>query len=251
MAQSAGEAKEKADQAKEKAAEAKEMAAEKGKLAQDKAKKAMGISGAISEALFSLGMILPRSIGAPLLNASSSMRRTESSVARVQQTPGTLTAQAARLKATASTTKEAVAPLPQPDGMPALPQVPATDEAQPEVASAPLPVAGVPGVQPQAAPVVYSSEPGWAQTPYVQPGESLDLELTVAAGRASKTQEYSFNVISRAVEQEAAPLVSKEGSIQIRGVPWFLRVLPYLAILALAIVAVVLAFWFVNNVILS
>jgi hypothetical protein len=251
MAQSAGDAKERADQTKEKAAQAKEMAQEKGKQAQDKAKKAMGISGAISETLFSLGMILPRSIGAPLLNASSRMRRTESSVARVQQTPGTLSVQAARLKATASTTKEAVAPMPQPDTVPALPQMPATEQAQPEMPTAPPELAGVPGVQPQAAPIAHISEPGWAQTPYVQPGESLELELTVAATRTSKARQYPFAVISRAVEQEAAPLVSEEGSIQIRGIPWILRILPYLAILALAIVAVLLAFWLVNNAILS
>jgi hypothetical protein len=251
MAQSAGDAKQKADQAKEKAAQAKEVAQEKGKLAQDKAKKAMGISGAISETLFSLGMVLPRSIGAPLLNASSRMRRTESSVARVQQTPGTLNTQAARLKATASTTKEAVAPLPQPDAVPALPQMPAAEQAQPEMPTAPPVVTGVPGAQPQATPVPHSIEPGWSQTPYVQPGESLELELAVAATRTSKTRQYAFDIVSRAVEQEAAPLVSEEGSIQIRGIPWFLRVLPYLSILALAIVAVLLAFWLVNNAVLS
>jgi len=103
----------------------------------------------------------------------------------------------------------------------------------------------------------------WAQTPYVEPGETLVVEMRVGAGSragsqahapgvqgyAPGVQGYAFQVISRAADREADQPVSARGSVHIRGGFWARRILPYLVVTAITVVVMValvfLGYWLV------
>ncbi len=80
----------------------------------------------------------------------------------------------------------------------------------------------------------------WSQTPLIDPGETLTIDLLIAPRKPHRTQRYSFKVLSKAIESESAPLVVEEGSIQIKGRSWFRRLIPYL-LFAMIIVVIVLS----------
>jgi hypothetical protein len=79
----------------------------------------------------------------------------------------------------------------------------------------------------------------------------LAVVLLVSGPRSSQTQHFEFAIFSRSVEQVDSPVVSETDSFQIRGVSWFLRVLPYLAIVAVAVAAIAYAVWLLNPGVLS
>jgi VWFA-related protein len=85
------------------------------------------------------------------------------------------------------------------------------------------------------------------ETPYVEPGQSLSLELLVDAVKPFHVQERAFTVMTRAVEQPEAP-TAEQGQLKFGGLSWFRRYPPQLFVLLLAIVAIVgvgllLAWW--------
>jgi hypothetical protein len=80
----------------------------------------------------------------------------------------------------------------------------------------------------------------WAETPLLAPGGKLLLDLLISPLDFYRTQRYSFKVISRAAEQEDAPLV-EEGHVQIDKIPWLYRLLPYLVFAVFAAVVVLTA----------
>ncbi len=79
----------------------------------------------------------------------------------------------------------------------------------------------------------------WTETPLVAPGDRLLLDLLISPLDFYRTQRYSFKVISRAAEQEDVSLV-EEGHVQIDKIPWLYRLLPYL-VFAVFVAVVVLA----------
>lgn len=162
---------------------------------------AMRISGAIADLLNSVGMMLPPSVRAPLLRASSQLRRGRSTVRRTEQFPDRM----ARRMRVASTSKAKARP-----------------EAKP------------------VSPKVVST---WVQTPFVEPGETLAVDLFIRPVKSRQDEFYPFKVLSRSVEQEEAPLVIEEGSVQIAGASRFRRYSPYLLILVIAVVILFFAFF--------
>ncbi len=81
----------------------------------------------------------------------------------------------------------------------------------------------------------------WVQTPSVEPGETLVVDLLVdPIIRPRQAQQYPITVISQSVEQEDAPLVIGEGNVQIEVVSWFHRLLPFLVLVAVITIQVLL-----------
>jgi hypothetical protein len=221
--------------------EAKEKAGQAAAQAQEKAKLALTLGGAIADILGTLGMILPRSLGSPMLQAASRLRRGQSTATRVQQAPGRVGGQVKKVKSASKAAQQVSANPPVQSGTPQpSQQMPVTPAGEPQTLPASRALAAVP-----------TAEPGWIQTPSVQPGETLAVRLLVTGPRLSQTQYYQFEVSSRSVEQAGSPVVSQTDAFRIRGIPWFLRVLPYLAIIAAAAAAIVYAVWVLNPGVLS
>ncbi len=80
---------------------------------------------------------------------------------------------------------------------------------------------------------------GWSQTPFIEPGDTLMVDLVIMPTNPYRKQEYDFTVTSKAIGQEGAPLVDEHYVAQIKGVFWLWR---YLLILAVILVAAMLVF---------
>jgi hypothetical protein len=96
--------------------------------------------------------------------------------------------------------------------------------------------------KPKTAPISPKVVSNWLQTPLVEPGATLTIDLFIYPVKSRQDGFYPFQVLSRSVEQEEAPLVVEEGSLQIPGASRFRRYSPYLLILAIAAVILFLAF---------
>lgn len=110
---------------------------------------------------------------------------------------------------------------------------------RPRAAAPRPPAVGVP----QAKPSVPAGKREWVQTPYVEAGETLVVDLLIRPRAVGRSQHWPFRVLSRSVEQDEAPLVIEEGSVQMAGGFWARRFAPYLAIVSSAIGLLLLAFW--------
>jgi hypothetical protein len=184
---------------------------------------AMGAGAGFAGLLGTLGILLPGSVGAPLLRLSARMRTQQVAVSRIRYAP----AQAARVKrfvpwrlrrmGSAARTRQAAH-----------------------------------GVQVDATP--------WVLTPSVLPGETLGIDLRIrAAGSArsrhasggarqgGNSQDRPFRVISRSVEQEGGAAVVEEGTVQVLGGFWAHPFWPYVLIVASALALVVLAYWLTSG----
>jgi len=211
-----------------------QQAAQKG---QDAAKQAMGAGGAIADLLTTVGRLLPRSIGAPLLQAAGQMRSGEAKAKRIQQTPGRVSAQTKRVAGAVpdGVTERLVDPT-------KATTAPAAEDAA-SAAAQPSPGEAVPAGQERAAPLTRTRLQSWVQTPAVEPGDKLHFDLVVRPVRANKTRHYSFEVFSRSVEGEEVEAVRDEWYIEISGVSGLRRYHPYLLVGALAILAVLVTSW--------
>ena len=169
--------------------------------------QAMESGGIVASMLSTLGMLLPRSVGAPLTRAASQMQRGRVAASRV----GQLKSQSARLKSRKQATTAA----------PAVAQ-PHSEEERLE-----LP---------------------WTQTPSVEPGGVLMVDLQIRPARSSlrgAAQVHPFTVLSRPAELQDAgqvPVVTTETTVQFAGTSWFVRLLPYFVILAITFCLLALTF---------
>jgi VWFA-related protein len=187
-----------------------------------RAGQAMRTGSAITKIVSSISAILPRSLGAPLQRAIRPVRTAQSTASRVTRLPTKVT-RVMPAPSPARSTAQAARSTAEPTRAPARPQT---------VAVAPVP-------QPLGE--------TWSQTPFVEPGETLTIDLLIAPLNPYQTRNYSFKVISRSLDQKDPPLVVEEGSVQIVGISWFRRLLPYLVFAltsALVIATAVLAVGF-------
>jgi hypothetical protein len=81
-------------------------------------------------------------------------------------------------------------------------------------------------------------EPGWVETPIVQPGETLAVDLLIDPLHPHDAQTYSFTIKSRSLEQPGSREVTEEGSVQIVGSTFFERYSPFLIALGFAALAI-------------
>jgi hypothetical protein len=165
---------------------------------------ATGAGNAIADVLSTVGQLLPRSVGAPLLRVAGQLRRGGSTVRRAERLPG----QMARLKP--STSSRAAAGR-------------------------------------QAPSATHTILRTWVRTPFVEPGETLTVDLLISPVSSRPDQSHSFTVFSSSVEQGDAPPVIQEGYIQSEKASWARRYGPFLVILATAVAIVVLALWLVST----
>jgi hypothetical protein len=86
----------------------------------------------------------------------------------------------------------------------------------------------------------------WSQTPLVEPGQAITVELRVDPSRPYLPQQRTFRVVSRSADQDDAPPTVDEQALLIPGVPWFRRWAPYVLLYAAAATVSVVVFWLVR-----
>ena len=84
----------------------------------------------------------------------------------------------------------------------------------------------------------------WTETPGVEPGDSLFLELVIEPTHPRRRQTLPFRIVSKSIEAEEQPLVIHEATVDIRGRSWLSWLLLPLLIVAgsAAIVLFMLAY---------
>jgi hypothetical protein len=187
--------------------------AEPGRLegAREVAGKAASAGGALASALSKLSIYLPGSAGRSARRASSQLRRGRMQTQRADRLAGRVA------------------------------------KAQPAAAPARAAVESAPAVTGDASIdrsfVIHT----WAQTPLVEPGETLAVDLLVNPIKSYQSQLYSFTLLSRSVEQEEAPSVKEEVSVHMVRPSWLRRLYPYLVVLGVMVVTVVLYLVFLTS----
>lgn len=88
-----------------------------------------------------------------------------------------------------------------------------------------------------------SARPGWSVTPYIEPGQSLVIQLLVSPVRAPRSQHYAFRVLSRTAEDENAAPVVEHGTVALKGVGAGRRVLSTVLFL-LSVTLLALLAWY-------
>jgi hypothetical protein len=81
----------------------------------------------------------------------------------------------------------------------------------------------------------------------VEPGETLTIDLLIDPVKPYQTQQRTFKVTSKSIELEDAPVVTEETSLQIVGVPWFRRLVPFLLLFGAAVGISSVVFWLMNT----
>ncbi|MCC7360148.1 MAG: VWA domain-containing protein [Anaerolineales bacterium] len=92
-----------------------------------------------------------------------------------------------------------------------------------------------------------AARPGWSVTPYVEPGQSLVVQLLVSPLRAPRTQHYAFRVLARTAEDDAAQPVVEHGTVALRGVGLGRRVLTVVLFLLTVALLGLLAWYLLLN----
>jgi VWFA-related protein len=88
-----------------------------------------------------------------------------------------------------------------------------------------------------------AQRPGWSVTPYVEPGQSLVVQLLVSPTRAPRSQHYAFRVLSRTAEAEGGEPLVEHGTVALRGLP-ILRRAWTLLLLVLSAALLALLVWY-------
>jgi hypothetical protein len=172
---------------------------------------AMRSGSVVAGALSTLGGLLPRSAGGPLRQVASQIRRGGGAVRRAEY----LTRQAGQLQ-----------------------------KSRPE-ATPTRPSTGV-----EAVPVAARSDATaqtWVQTPFVEAGETLAIDLLISPTNPYQTAYYPFTVTSRSLEAPDAPLIAKEASVHIVGITLFQRFGPFLVALTIGMMLLFIVSLFIGN----
>jgi hypothetical protein len=170
----------------------------------------MRLGSTVANALGSLGNLLPRSVGAPLLSAAAQIRRGQSSVRRVEQLPG----RARRVSSRAAPRRTTARPRPA-----------ASSRQEP--------------APPTTA--IQTIEQGWVETPFVEPGETLVIDLSIDPDDPYQTQTYPFVVESWSLEQREGSLIIEESSVQIVKPTFLQRYSPFMVTTIVAVAIWLLA----------
>ena len=72
----------------------------------------------------------------------------------------------------------------------------------------------------------------WVETPAIEPGDSLFLELVIEPTHPRRKQSIPFRIASKSIEAEEKPLVIHEATVEIWGLSWFSWLLLPLLIVA-------------------
>ncbi|MFP4345109.1 MAG: hypothetical protein ACLFU8_10480 [Anaerolineales bacterium] len=173
-----------------------------------------GLSGTISTVLISIGNLLPYSAGLPFIRLGSKLRRGQSSVDRVGQTGSAMKRQAGRTKVRAPSGRSG------------------------RQAAPPPPPGGASTISGTASALV-AMETEWVETPFVEPGGVLTLDLLVQPENPYRPQHVPFTLRSRSLEWEGAPVVAEETLVRLAGLTPFQKFGPFI-LLAVGAILVLL-----------
>jgi hypothetical protein len=218
-----------------------------------KAKGAVGASQTIADIMFSIGEILPGSLGDSLMNRAAAMRQANagaaaavakpqqvtSTVQQAQQKAGTLAPAAA--KSSGGGTSAAAKPPPVQAGSPAqnydsMPAAMGTGGyQQPSTGAARV---ASPAQQPAQATTSYLAS-HWVQTPEIAPGDHLAVGLMITPTSRTTTRDCVVRIVTKAIEAEFPKPEMVEQKFPVRAISLFRRVfLPLILSLLLAFVAI-------------
>jgi len=81
----------------------------------------------------------------------------------------------------------------------------------------------------------------WTETPVIQPGDTLVVDLLVKSNRSGDHAGWPFQLVSRSIEGENSPAVVQEGIVHLPGGFWTHRIYPVLLIIAVAVIFLIAA----------
>jgi len=87
-----------------------------------------------------------------------------------------------------------------------------------------------------SGPVVPGLTRVWAQTPVVEPGQTLAVTLTLRPVKPRQTQQYFFRVVSQAIDAEGVAPIIEQGNLQIQGLSIMRRFLPFLVVMGMLVI---------------
>jgi hypothetical protein len=189
---------------------------------------AMHTGNAVAGALSTLGAILPRSASGPLRQVASQIRRGGGAVRRAEH----LNRQAGRLR-----------PRTRP-GTPPLRQA-SLDYARDRQGRPTRPSTGA-----EEAPAAARSDAiaqTWVQTPFVEAGDTLAIDLLISPTDPYQTAYYPFTVTSRSLDAPDAPLIAEEGNVHVVGLTPFQRFGPFLVALIIGMMLLFITSLFIGN----
>jgi hypothetical protein len=209
----------------------------------------MRTGSVVASALSTLGALLPRSAGGPLRQVASQIRRGGGSVRRAEY----LTRQAGRLRPTPA---PKATPLRQAQGrllrlrterspQGRLFRQASLDYARDRQGRSPRPSTGA-----EEAPAAASSDAAaqtWVQTPFVEAGGTLAIDLLISPTDPYQTAYYPFTVTSRSLDAPDAPLIAEEGSVHTVGLTFFQRFGPFLVALTIGMMLLFIVSLFIGN----
>ena len=201
-----------------------------GKSTKESAGKALAAGSTIGNFLSEIGYMLPGSLGRRLSSTGGSLRSAQNTADRAERlanrVPKGKADAAATAAAVASSTSDTAAATATPT-----PAIDSTRQAPAEVATRAAPV--LPALPANLTPGAY-------QTPFVEPGEMLTLNLIIRPDRPYQTQHYTFRVSSRSIEQAGLKPLVENANIEVAGVSWFRLYLPFFLVAGATIIVIAL-----------
>jgi hypothetical protein len=186
---------------------------------------AMRTGSVVASALSTLGALLPRSAGGPLRHVASQIRHGGGSVRRAER----LTRQAGRLR-----------PTPAPKATPLRLRTERSPQGRPT-----RPSTGA--EEALAAAGSDAAAQTWVQTPFVEAGKTLAIDLLISPTDPYQTAYYPFTVTSRSLDAPDAPLIAEEGSVHTVGLTLFQRFGPLLVALTIGMMLLFITSLFIGN----
>jgi hypothetical protein len=220
--------------------------------AQETEAQAQGCLYTVMDLLEVTASILPGRLGSPLLRLSQRIYSSQMAVGRAKMAPTQVVRSAKYLKSQVTPSSSSFGSSQNRFSQPAAqPAPPPPSISQPVGARRPPPVMEPGYVNPPVAsnPVRAAAGNGrrqkvlkeWGQTPQIEPGEALMVDLLIMPAKPFRRQAYNFTIISKPFEPEQGDsAVDEEGVVHIRGVHWLWRFLPVSLVMTVMILAVAL-----------
>lgn len=198
---------------------------------------AHGCASTLSSILRPLSQLLPGSAGRSVRVLDQQLQTGRSAVQRTTYAPQQMARAAGQLQRQVGKVTPAAAGGQRPVREPRSrtdtdiistqpPPPPPVSTPHPVVAAAPAPVANG----------SHSITDFWVETPVIEPGQMLNIDLTIAPLDPYQRQIYNFSLKSRPAEQQNSAPVSQQDSIEVAGISWPRRVLPVMIVILQVII---------------
>ncbi len=240
-------------------------------------RKAMGISAVLGNMLVTTARILPAPLSRPLQNVASSMRGSSSRAKVAMRMPKQIKKVSSSVKQQAGSLKRAGIEMPgggSPNSSVTNLDAPQKPQASPrQTAASSGSGAATPAAASQQTEYVayapaggqngYRAAPGGsvvtktrtirldkAQTPAIEPGETVVVDMIVTPEQPFKRRDYPITVYIVPIEQPETAPTTETGTVHVPGLWWIFRFIPALVIWLVTAVLVLgvawLAAWFIG-----